>query len=234
MSSKFDEHFGYIQHAVTELTNNYPFPNIVYKRFFIGNKENVENTIKAMVNHWRWRLVNNADNISSSDCSTILRKNIAVIQGRDRENRPIVNVMVSNHDKNDRDIKEFKNFIIYTLEKLLQAADPEKQRVTMVFDLYNAGFPQLDFEILKMLIDIVQVNYPEVLEVVLVVNAPYIVIACWSIIKPWLDPGKHSYSNHNFLLFHIFVFLCFIFDYSDFKESSIYKSPRHIELYKCK
>jgi len=41
---------------------------------------------------------------------------------------------------------------------------------------------------LKMLVDIDQYFYPETLHKMIVVNAPFIVKALWSIVRPWLDP----------------------------------------------
>jgi len=46
----------------------------------------------------------------------------------------------------------------------------------------------MDYDVVKMLVNILQFNYPDTLHVALVINAPYLFSACWAIIRPWLDP----------------------------------------------
>jgi len=46
----------------------------------------------------------------------------------------------------------------------------------------------MDFEVVQLLISILQYNYPETLATALVVDAPFLFSACWAIIRPWLDP----------------------------------------------
>ncbi len=45
----------------------------------------------------------------------------------------------------------------------------------------------MNYEVVKILISILQTNYPETLEKVYV-DSPLIFSACWAIIRPWLDP----------------------------------------------
>ena len=53
----------------------------------------------------------------------------------------------------------------------------------------------LDYEVLKLLINILQYNYPETLESALVVDSPFIFSACWAIIRHWL--GIPTYLKWN-------------------------------------
>jgi len=46
----------------------------------------------------------------------------------------------------------------------------------------------MDYEAVKVLVSIIQCNYPETLQYALVINAPTIFQACWYIIKRWVDP----------------------------------------------
>ncbi len=41
----------------------------------------------------------NADTLTAESCDTITAKNVAIIHGTDREGRPVVSVIVGNHDK---------------------------------------------------------------------------------------------------------------------------------------
>ena len=46
----------------------------------------------------------------------------------------------------------------------------------------------MDYEAVKLLIEILQYNYPDTLDTALIINAPMLFSACWMVIKPWLDP----------------------------------------------
>ena len=55
--------------------------------------------------------------------------------------------------------------------------------VTTGFGMYC-----MDYDAVKIIIDIMQYNYPETLSVAMIVNAPWMFSACWFCIKAWLDP----------------------------------------------
>ncbi len=141
-----------------------------------------------MMAHAEWRRVNNADNIVSSDCPNECRKQIAQINGVDKEGRPVAFVIAGRHDKNNRDISEINRFIIYLIETIIKMSNPDEETYSIVFDLSSFSLQCMDFESVRLLIDILQVNYPDVLGRAYVVNSPFIFSACWSVIRPWLDP----------------------------------------------
>jgi hypothetical protein len=64
----------------------------------------------------------------------------------------------------------------------------DEEKVLLVFDLNQFSLSCMDYEVLQMFFNILQYNYPEILSGVLVVNSPMIFIACWQIIKLWIDP----------------------------------------------
>lgn len=56
----------------------------------------------------------------------------------------------------------------------------------------------MDYDVVKMLVNTLQFNYPETLKVALIVQSPMLFSACWIIIKGWLDPvtaAKVSFVN---------------------------------------
>ena len=90
---------------------------------------------------------------------------------------------------------QMKSLIIYTLENVLRKTNPVEERIVICFDLSGFTYSCMDYDVLKLLINILQYNYPETLEVALVINSPMIFSACWAIIKPWLDPVTASKAN---------------------------------------
>lgn len=85
-------------------------------------------------------------------------------------------------------MEQIESYIIYNLETALKQAVPNEQRIIVIFDLSGFSLQCMDYEALKLLIDILQTQYPEILGVAYVVNAPWIFNACWSVISMWLDP----------------------------------------------
>lgn len=110
------------------------------------------------------------------------------VKGCDKNGRPAVFINAARHNKNDRDLEELKRLIIFTMETVLQMAQPHEERMVIVFDLSGFGMSCMDYDALKMLVNILSFNYPETLSVSYVVNAPFLFWGCWGLIKPWLDP----------------------------------------------
>jgi hypothetical protein len=61
-----------------------------------------------------------------------------------------------------------------------------------VADLSRFTMRCIDYEVIKMGINILQGNYPDTLGKLLIVDSPMIFSACWAIIRPWLDPVTAS------------------------------------------
>lgn len=141
-----------------------------------------------MIKYSDWRVENNADNLTADDCPNEIRKRVTVLHGRDKFNRPILNTIAGRHNQYNRDIDEMKKFIIYNIEQSQKLANPEDETIAIVFDLTSFTFQCMDYEVIKLLIGILQTHYPETLGQAFIVNAPFIFYACWAIIKPWLDP----------------------------------------------
>lgn len=81
-----------------------------------------------------------------------------------------------------------KLLIIYILELVLSKSIPTEQRIMICFDLSGFKLSCMDYDIVKLLISILEFNYPETLSSALIINAPFIFYACWAVIRPWLDP----------------------------------------------
>ena len=189
----------------------YQFSDTAYLRFLRGRKHIVENALKGMVRHVQWRNDEGVASITTDDCRneiatgkirvivvfnrTLIKNSLVVsfspsiqVEGRDISGKPVIYIFARKHNKDARDIIEMKKFIIYTLETAIQQTLPHEEKMIIVFDLTGFTLQCMDYEVLKMLIDILQYNYPETLGTAYVVNSPFLFWACWAIIKPWLDP----------------------------------------------
>jgi hypothetical protein len=159
-------------------------------RFLRGRKNDEEKGYRALLKHLEWRADNHVDTINEkvSLFEVELKAGKIVVDGVDKVGRPSICVFARKHNKNHRDIEQVKMLIIYTLENTLKKARKEDERIVVCFDLTGFSYSCMDYDGLKLLVNILQFNYPDTLEVALVINAPFLFSACWAIIRPWLDP----------------------------------------------
>ena len=158
-------------------------------RFLRGRAGDLDKAMKAFTKHLEWRKEHNADLISETDCPIELSKVKTLIHGNSRSGCPVIYCFAHRHDSSDRDPIEFYKYIIYTFETLIKKTNPEEEKTVFVFDLSKFSFKCMDLEITKMLVSVLQMQYPETLDVAYMLDAPWIFQTFWSIVKPWLDPA---------------------------------------------
>ncbi len=170
--------------------DRYQFTDTGILRFYRGRKQDEEKAYRALIKHLEWRKENNVDDINNQ--TNLFEKEVNSgkfnINAVDKEGRPSIFIYARKHDKNDRDIDEMKLVIIHTLENILKKTKPEEERINICFDLTGFTYNCMDYDVVKLLVNILQFNYPDTLSVALVINSPFLFSACWAIIRPWLDP----------------------------------------------
>jgi hypothetical protein len=159
-------------------------------RFLRGLKHNTDEAYNRVVNYNTWRKEHSVDNIFEVEprLQKYFVSGLCGVDGKDYNGRPLGYGAARMHDKYNRDVEDMRLLIILVLEKLLKNAIPEEERFTIVFDLSGFSLRSMDYEMVKILVHILQTHYPDTLEKVYVVDAPFLFWACWAIIKPWLDP----------------------------------------------
>lgn len=173
------------------------FTDTAILRFLRGRKQDEEKAYKALTMHIEWRVENQADTINDQVATfeTELKSQKVRSAGPDHNGRPAVFVYARRHNKNNRDLDQIRQLIIYLIENTLKLAKPNEERLLICFDLSGFSYSCMDYDAVKLLVNILQFNYPDILEVALVINAPFIFYACWAIIRPWLDPVTASKVN---------------------------------------
>ena len=172
--------------ANKELSHDFGFTKTL--RFYWGRKGDKDKAYRAMVRHDAWRRDLKVDSILERQFS---EGNYAKVKAgpnyRLLNGQPAVYIIARKHNKNNRDVEELRDFIIYSLEEALKAADPREERLNMVFDLHEFSLSCMDYEGVQMIIQILGHNYPETLQRAYIVNHPVLFSACWFVISPWLD-----------------------------------------------
>lgn len=190
-----EEELSAVQRLRDRLSNDFPegckdLTDTAILRFLRGRKNIEEKAFRALVHHLNWRKDNTVnsigDNLSSFEGE--LNSNKIVVKGFDKCGNPAVFIYAGRHNKNKRNLDELRLLIIYTLETILKKAKPESERIVLCFDLSGFSYSCMDYDAVKVLINVLQYNYPETLNVALIVNAPFLFSACWAVIRPWLDP----------------------------------------------
>lgn len=164
--------------------------DVTILRFLRGSKGYEERALGELIKHTAWRSEFNVDTIDESlpKFQRQIDKKLVIFQGNDKANRPCLFCFAHRHNASDRDFDEMRLLIIYTLEKLISQSLPNEERFIICFDLSKFSLRCMDFEVVKVLVSILQQNYPDTLEMFCVLDAPMIFSACWAVIKPWLDP----------------------------------------------
>jgi len=180
------------QKIVTEssLENSHTLSDIMVLRFLRGFKGDAKQAHEKIIDHLKWRIVENVDEINSIQpkIQKFLDNKLAILGNYSTAGQSSSFCLTHRHDANDRDIDELKLFIIWTLEYLRKSAKPDEERFTIVMDLGRFSLKCMDYEACKVLIAILQSHYPETLGAMLIVDSPIIFSACWVVIKPWIDP----------------------------------------------
>lgn len=159
-------------------------------RFFRGCKGKAEKAYTELVRYIGWRAESGADVIDDHvpKFQRRLDDKLAILGYVDKENRPVVFAFAHKFDNRDREIEEMRYFIIYILETLLRRTNRDHEMFAAVADMSRFTMRSIDYDVIKIGINILQGNYPDTLGKLLIVDAPMIFSACWAIIRPWLDP----------------------------------------------
>ncbi|KAG8638578.1 hypothetical protein MANES_14G044000v8 [Manihot esculenta] len=151
---------------------------------------------------WRREFVPNGS-ISPSEVSNEIAQNKVFVQGTDKKGRPIMVAFGSRHYQNKESSEELKRFVVYVLDKICARTSPEQEKFVVLADLQGWGYANSDVRgclaalailqeasnngLFSLSIGQLQDYYPERLGKLFIVNAPYIFMAVWKIIYPFID-----------------------------------------------
>lgn len=185
-----------------EYPEAHKFTDTTFLRFLRGRKHEEDKALRAFIRFIEWRQENDVDNISSrtDEFTTELESGKLCTSFCDKEGRPVAHIFARKHNKYARDLDQIRKLIIFSLEDILKRANPEEERMVICFDLKGFSLNCMDYDAVKVLIDILGFNYPETLHRAIIVNAPFLFSACWAMIRPWLDPI--TASKVSFVKFH--------------------------------
>lgn len=156
--------------------NPHHFTDTSILRFLRGRQQDKEKALNGLTRHVEWRIKNKIDNImiNTESFQSELDQRKVFNEGYDLHKRPLVILIARRHHKDKRNIDEIKSYIIYTLEMAMNKAKKEEEQILILFDLSQFSLSCMDYEVVKMLVNILQFNYPDVLSKAIIVNSPLI------------------------------------------------------------
>ncbi|EEF51683.1 aspartate semialdehyde dehydrogenase, putative [Ricinus communis] len=162
-------------------------------RFLRARDLDVKRASVMFLNYLKWRkeFVPNGL-ISPSQVPNEIAQNKMFMQGSDKKGRPITVVLGARHFQYKDSLDEFKRFLVCALDKLCARMPPGEEKFIVIGDLQGWGYANCDIRGCLAAISFMQDYYPERLGKVLVVHAPYIFMAVWKTLYPFIDQNTRE------------------------------------------
>ncbi|KAL2130258.1 hypothetical protein VTI74DRAFT_6697 [Chaetomium olivicolor] len=191
-------------------------PDVLVLRFLRARKWDVEKAVAMLVSAVNWRqerrleddIIRKGDSVGLAKEQSADEKGFmaqyhsgkAYVRGSDKEGRPVFIIKVRLHDPKLQSPECMEMFILHNIETIRTMIRHPIEKACLIFDLTGFGLKNMDFHVVKFLVQVFEARYPECLGVVLVHNAPFIFWGIWKMIKPWLDPviaSKINFTSSN-------------------------------------
>ncbi|XBH95552.1 hypothetical protein VPH35_086095 [Triticum aestivum] len=108
------------------------------------------------------------------------------MQGFDKKGRPLPFIEKKNFPAK-RNLEEFKRYVIYILDNTCTRLQAGQEKFAVVVDLWGWGYANCDIRAYVAALDIMQSYYPERLGRVLLIHVPYVFMAAWKMLYPFID-----------------------------------------------
>ncbi|KAK4791352.1 hypothetical protein SAY86_031765 [Trapa natans] len=166
------------------------------RRFLRARDLNVEKASNMFLKYLSWRksFVPNGT-ISLPEIPNEVAQNKMFMQGVDRKGRPILIVFGNRHKPSTSSPEEFKRFVVFGLDKICERMPHGKEKFVAIGDLEGWGYANSDIRGYLAALSILQDCYPERLGRLLIVNVPYIFMAVWKMVYPFIDSTTKKKIN---------------------------------------
>lgn len=108
-------------------------------------------------------------------------------RGRDLDGCLLLTLRSKMHVKGQKDYEELKKIMIYWFDRLER--EENGNQITMFFDMDGAGLSNMDMELIKYLIMLFKLYYPNFLNYIVIFNMPWVLNAAFKVVKTLL-PAK--------------------------------------------
>ena len=165
-------------------------PDALVLCYLRARKWDVVEAVKMLVSTVHWRverkistdIIEGGESVglkptrSSEEEALMLqyRSGKSFVRGNDKHGHPIYIVRVKLHDPHTQPVHVMESYALHNMEILRIMAKSRQSKVCLLFDLTGFGLRNMDFPLVKFLMQMFEARYPETLEVILVHNAPFV------------------------------------------------------------
>jgi hypothetical protein len=143
-----------------------------------------------------WRREWGVDKLLAKGENELLQEEImtdkAYFMGRDRAGRPVSYVHIKQHIKDQFPEETTEKLVVFAVETGRKLLEGSIETGTVIIDMTGFGMHNMDYQLVRFGIHLLENHYPESLGLALVIHAPFIFHSCWAVIKRWLDPVVES------------------------------------------
>ncbi|KAF9565482.1 hypothetical protein EC968_004068 [Mortierella alpina] len=173
-------------------------PDIFILRFLRARKWNIINSAAKLLKALKWRVDEDVLDLKSKSDKELdnmfpdfikqMELGKFYVQGTDSGDRPISYLNVRLHRPGDQTAKTVEKMVVYIMETGRTLLESPCETVSLVFDLTGFSLSNVDFALVRYLLQIFEAHYPECLGFIYIHGAPFFFWGVWKVIEPWLDP----------------------------------------------
>lgn len=161
------------------------------KAFYKYAQENHERTVNMLDEVLIWRNEFGCNDLLVGDDFPVpeemFKRGGMFVRNEDINCITMLHFLAKLHKKDMFPQANLFKFISYYFEKMYRfnLDDP----VVLVFDMSDAGYSNLDMDMIKFVVTCLKTYYPGLIDYMIVYQMPFIFNAAWKIIKNWLPPN---------------------------------------------
>lgn len=132
-----------------------------------------------------WRKLVGANDINESNVRIdYVQEGIFFPRGRDVDGCLVLIFKAKMHVKGQRDNEELKRILIYWFDRVEREEGGKK--ISMFFDMDGSGLANMDMELVRYLISLFKLYYPDMLNYIIIYHMPWVLSAAFKIVKTLL------------------------------------------------
>uniref|UniRef100_A0A453MIA9 CRAL-TRIO domain-containing protein n=2 Tax=Aegilops tauschii TaxID=37682 RepID=A0A453MIA9_AEGTS len=158
------------------------------RRFLRARDHNIGKASTMLLQYLTWkRVAKPHGSISDDEVRNEIAKDRVRMQGFDRLNRPMAYLYGARHFPAHHDLGEFKRYVAYVLDKICTRLPVGQEKFAAVIDMKGWGYANCDLRGYVAALEIMQGHYPERLGRVFLIHVPYMFMAAWKMVYPFID-----------------------------------------------
>jgi len=158
------------------------------RRFLRARDHNIDKASTMFLKYLTWkRATKPRGSIADDEVRRELVQEKLYMQGFDKKGRPLVYLFLARHFPAKRDLDEFKRYVVYILDNTCTRLPAGQEKFAVVVDLRGWGYRNCDIRAYIAALDIMQSYYPERLGRAIMIHVPYVFMAAWKMLCPFID-----------------------------------------------